>query len=271
MLSRDQSVVTVGRSRQVYLRPAAPAAPLSAPLPLGPTAPKMVRVSPEGVFVNTVAVAEGGRRLVYAFTRSRGIPGGANTLYVDSLGIYTADGQAAEMALGFRADLRDGDLTLSPDGRYLMIDYVNSTDEPAQGLYLYDLDERRLIWQRPKRGMSPHLIGWEAGGPVVMDCSGDRSGCTGWRVTPSGRLEGWVPSVSLYHLAGEGWAWRTVDAWWFKSPGRPARRLPLSDLPPGADTAEPPFFDRRSGLVKLSPAGSPVEYLLPTRPDRWQP
>lgn len=275
ILGRDQSVVTRERRRQVYLRPTVPSAPLTAPLPLvrtqGQLAPGTVRVSPEEAFVNTVSVAEGEQRLVYTFTRSKGIPGGANTLYVDTLGVLTAGGQSWEMGLGFRGDLRDGDLTLSPDGRFLLIDYVNNTDEPAQGLYLYDLDAKQLVWSLSKRGMSPHLIGWEPDGAIVMDCTGGPPGCPAWRITPRGEREPWVPGVDRFLLAGEGWAWKTADAWWFKSPGLPVRRLLLRDLSPGVTTEEPPYFDPLSGFVRVRPAGEQWDYLLPTSFDSWPP
>lgn len=275
LLADGRSVVTRGIERTVYVPPVRPAAPLAAPLirpertDAGIT--EAARVSPGDAFVNTLAVAAAGQRLVYAFTRSLGVPGGANTLYVDTLGVYTADGRAWEVDLGFRGDLRDWHLALSPDGRYLFVHYYNNTAEPAQGYHMYDLDARRRLWYHPPREPAMGLFGWEGAKAVIVHCTGVGPGCEVWRVTPDNRWYPWVPGVAQLQLASSGWAWQHDGAWWFRTPGQPIRRLPLADLPPGAAVGEPPVFDPESGFVQVGGAEAGGLYLLRAWAAAWPP
>ena len=266
----NRSIVIRGTKRAVHIRPIQPMAQISSP-PLPParvedSAPGTVQVSPRDAFVNTVVVAESGRRLVYAFTRTQGTPGGANTLYVDTLGILTDDGRSWEIGLGFRGDLRDGHLTLSPGGRYLFVDYHNHTDQPAQGYHMYDLDERRRLWYISPRHASLSLLGWEVDDAVLIRCPGVGPGCLVWKVTPEGRWSPWVGGVERLLVAGGGWAWKDAGAWWFKALGKPVRRLSFHDLPSGISDTHPPSFDPESNFAQVQVPKEASVYLLPTIP-----
>ncbi|HEY3368443.1 MAG TPA: hypothetical protein VGK74_25595 [Symbiobacteriaceae bacterium] len=268
LFAGNRSIVTRGTNRSVHIRPIGPTASISSPLLLPArvedSAPGTVQVSPRDAFVNTVAVAESGRRLVYAFTRTKGTPGGANTLYVDKLGILTDDGRPWEIDLGFRGDLRVWHLSLSPAGRYLFIHYHNLTDELAQGYHMFDLDERRRLWYISPQHASLNLLGWEGDDAVLVRCTGAVPGCPVWKVTPDGRWSPWVEGVERLLLAGGGWAWKDAGAWWFKAVGKPVRRLSLQDLPSGISDTDPPSFDPESNFAQVQVPKEASVYLLPT-------
>lgn len=268
LFAGNRSIVTRGANRAVHIRPIGPTAPISLPLLLPArakgSAPGTVQISPHDAFVNTVAVAESGRRLVYAFTRTKGTPGGANTLYVDTLGILTDDGRSWETDLGFRGDLRPWHLSLSPGGKYLFVHYHNHTDEPAQGYHMYDLDERRRLWYISPRHASLGLLGWEGDDAVLVRCPGDGPGCLVWKVAPAGSRSPWVDGVERLLVAGEGWAWKDTRAWWFKALGKPVRRLSFQDLPNGISDTHPPSFDPESNFAQVQVPNEASVYLLPT-------
>lgn len=268
LLAGNRSIVTRGRNRAIYVRQIHPIAQISSPLLLPArgedSAPGTVQVSPRDAFVNTLAVAESGRRVVYAFTRTKGTPGGANTLYVDTLGVHTDDGRSWEIDLGFRGDLRDGHLTLSPGGRYLFIQYQNHTAEQAQGYYLFDLDQRRRLWYIAPHHASLNLLGWEGDDAVLVECTGAGPGCSVLKVTPEGRPRPWLKGVGRFTATRGGWAWKDGGAWWFKALGKPVRRLSLHDLPSGTSDTRPPSFDPESNFAQVQIPREASVYLLPT-------